>query len=120
MAIQLIQSSSSHNHTHSVLITDCRWLVKRLGVLALNHVPREMNNCAHQIAKISLTQEDNFCIYQGIPHWLSPTFNADMYGIFYTRSMSIGTLYPFCNYFDDGPPTGRTSLYNGALAQNAL
>ena len=89
VAIHLIENCLNTSHPNNVLLSDCRWLMRTLGVQVINHVPREVNSCADALAKASHKQTQNICLLvDNVPSWLLTPMLANIYGVAFPRLVS--------------------------------
>ena len=80
-----VVGSTSINTTHSVLISDCGYLMEQLPRVEIRHCLREANQCADFLAKQGAAQEQNFRIYDDPPVNVSILLCYDSIGMSFER-----------------------------------
>ena len=80
-----VVGSTSINTTHSVLISDCGYLMEQLPRVKIRHCLREANQCADFLAKKEAAQEQNFRIYDDPPVNMSILLYYDSIGMYFER-----------------------------------
>uniref|UniRef100_A0A7N2KU00 RNase H type-1 domain-containing protein n=1 Tax=Quercus lobata TaxID=97700 RepID=A0A7N2KU00_QUELO len=90
--IDLLHSNFVANRSFSLLLNDCRSLLRKFHQVRVEHVFREANFCADALARRGVFQTKDFAILDAPPSIdIISYVNSDANGLYYGR-LTIATL----------------------------
>ena len=85
VVVDWVAGNASINTAHSVLISDCRYLMEQMPRVKIRHCFREANQCADFLAKKGAAQDQDFRIYNDPPVDMSMLLYYDSIGMYFER-----------------------------------
>jgi len=76
--VQAIQNPDDYRASGAVITDDCRKLMSSFGKATINHCVRDLNKCAHTIARFSFLGQELRVWLDKPPDFLIPLIVKDM------------------------------------------
>ena len=90
--VDVVANAKYSNIFASVLLDDCRHLIKPIPQIRFKHIFREANRCADALARMGGLQEDEFIVFESPPVDISFLLEFDSNGLYLNRLCPVALL----------------------------